>query len=545
MKSINFAKVMKSSFRILYLEDDRADVELVRAKLEDEGFTCDIIHVETQADFVATLNNGGFDVILADYRLPSFDGLTALSIARERTPEVPFIFLSGTMGEELAIETLKKGATDYVLKQRLSRLGPAIRRALEEAEEHLERRKAEESVKEYQEHLEEMVKERTAQLKMTNERLEQEIADRKRIEEILRESETRYRIVADNTYDWEFWLNPEGKFLYSSPSCKRITGHDAEKFMSDPDLLDRIIHPDDRPVFLSHRYESGEKSVSETEFRVVRPDGSYRWISHICQPVFDEGGHFLGRRGSNRDITKRKKAEEGLKRISDELMRSNADLQQFAYAASHDLQEPLRVIEGFIKLLARRYESKLDAKAGEFIGYIIEGVKGMRALIKDLLEYSRVGTRDINLKRTDFSEAVDKAVFSLKVAVEESGAVITHDPLPTIRADIVQMSRLFQNLIGNAIKFHGKGAPEIHISAEKKEDGYIFSVRDNGIGIDPRDTERIFAVFQRLHTRGEYPGTGIGLAICKRIVERHGGKIRVESKKGKGSTFYFTIPEAR
>ena len=546
MKSISSPIAAKSSFCILYLEDDRTDVELVRAKLEDEGFTCNIINVETQADFIEALNNGGFEVILADYKLPSFDGLTALSIAREKVPGVPFIFLSGSMGEELAIETLKKGATDYVLKQRLSRLGPAIRRALEEAEEHLERRKAEESVKEYQEHLEEMVKERTAQLKMTNERLEQEIADRKRMEEILRKSETRYRIVADNTYDWEFWLSPEGKFLYCSPSCKRITGYDAEEFMSDPDLLDRIIHPDDRSVFLSHRHEAGEKSVSdEIEFRIVRPDGSYRWISHICQPVFDEGGPFLGRRGSNRDITKRKKAEEGLKRISDELMRSNADLQQFAYAASHDLQEPLRVIEGFIKLLARRYEKKLDAKAEEFIGYAIEGVKGMRALIKDLLEYSRVGTRDINLKPTDFSEVVDKAVFNLKTAVEESGAVITHDPLPTIRADSVQMGRLLQNLIGNAIKFRGNKAPDIHISAERNENGWTFSVRDNGIGIDPQNAGRIFAVFQRLHTKEEYPGTGIGLAICKRIVERHGGKIWFKSEKGKGSTFYFTIPDTR
>ena len=546
MKTISPPRAAKSSFRILYLEDDRNDVELVRAKLEEEGLACSMIPVETEADFITALNNYGFDVILADYKLPSFDGLAALSIARKKAPDVPFIFVSGSMGEELAIDTLKRGATDYVLKQRLSRLGPAIRRALEEAEEHLERRKAEEEVKKYQEHLEEMVKERTAQLNLTNEQLEQEIADRKRMEEILLESEARYRIVADNTYDWEFWLNPDGKFLYCSPSCKRITGCDAEEFMSDPDLLDRIIHPDDRSVFLKHIHEVGEKAVSdEIEFRIVRPDGSYRWIGHICQPVFDKGGLFLGRRGSNRDVTKRKRAEDGLKKISDELVRSNADLQQFAYAASHDLQEPLRVIEGFIKLLAKRYEKKLDAKAEEFIGFAIEGVKGMRALIKDLLDYSRVGTRDINLRPTDFSEAVDRAVFNLKEAVEESGAVITHDPLPTIRADIMQMSRLFQNLIGNAIKFRGKKTPDIHISAERNENGWTFSVRDNGIGIDTENAERIFAVFQRLHTREEYPGTGIGLAVCKRIVERHGGKIWVKSKEGKGSTFCFTIPDAR
>jgi signal transduction histidine kinase len=416
MKSISPEKAAKSLFHILYLEDDRNDVEIVRAKLQDERLACGIVPVETEADFITALNDDRFDVILADYKLPSFDGLAALSIAREMAPDVPFIFVSGSMGEELAIDSLKRGATDYVLKQRLSRLGPAIRRALKEAEEHLERRKAEEEVKKYQEHLEEMVKERTVQLRMTNERLQQEIADRK-------------------------------------------------------------------------------------------------------------------------------EAEEELKKISDELTRSNADLQHFAYAVSHDLQEPLRVIEGFIKLLEKRYQNKLDVKAKEFIGYTIEGVQRMRALIKDLLEYSRVGTSGIDIKPTDFSEAVDRAVFNLKKAVEESGAVITHDPLPTIRADIIQMGRLFQNLIGNAIKFCEKKTPDIRISAEKGEHGWTFFVRDNGIGIDPENVERIFAVFQRLHTREEYPGTGMGLAICKRIVERHGGKIWVKSEKGKGATFCFTIPE--
>jgi len=200
---------MNSSFRILYLEDDKNDVELVQANLREEGFACDVTHVETQADFVSALDRGEFDLILADYKLPAFDGLSALAIAREKTPGVPFIFLSGVMGEELTIETLKNGATDYVLKQRLSRLGPAIHRALKEAEEHLERRKAEEELKKYKERLEELVKDRTIELRMANEQLS--------------ESETRYRIVADNTYDWEFWLSPEGKFLYSSPSCRRVT----------------------------------------------------------------------------------------------------------------------------------------------------------------------------------------------------------------------------------------------------------------------------------------------------------------------------------
>jgi PAS domain S-box-containing protein len=368
--------------------------------------------------------------------------------------------------------------------------------------------------------------------------------NRQRTEERLKKSETKYRIIADNTYAWEFWLNPDGKFIYVSPSCKRITGYDADEFLADPDLADHIIHPDDRSIVINHRHDMGAKGVSdEIEFRIIRRDGSYRWVSHICQPVFDEDGHFLGRRGSNRDSTLRKQAEEELKRTSDELARSNADLQQFAMSASHDLQEPLRVIEIFIIQLARRYKDKLDKKADEFIEYTVDGVKRMQQLIKDLLEYSKVGTKGIDLHPTDFSRAVDEAVLNLKTAIEEIDAVVTRDELPTLAADTSKISRLFQNLIGNALKFHGKETLKVHISAERKGNEWVFSVKDNGIGIDPTQAERVFVIFQRLHVREEYPGTGIGLAICKRIVERHGGRIWVESKPRKGSTFHFTIPD--
>jgi len=234
----------------------------------------------------------------------------------------------------------------------------------------------------------------------------------------------------------------------------------------------------------------------------------------------------------------RKKLEESI----NELARSNADLQQFAYIAAHDLNEPLSVIEWFIKLLNKRYKNRLDVDADEFISPIIDGVRRMQDLINALLEYSKVGTKDINLKPLDFNIAVDDAVMNLKAAMEESGATVTRDELPVLAADASQIRRLFQNLIGNAIKFHGEQPLRVHVSAERSENEWLFSVRDTGIGIDPKQTERIFVVFQRLHTREEYPGTGIGLAICKRIVERHGGRIWIESEIGKGSTFYFTIP---
>jgi len=242
------------------------------------------------------------------------------------------------------------------------------------------------------------------------------------------------------------------------------------------------------------------------------------------------------------DITEHKRREEELKKLSEELARSNTDLRDFAYVASHDLKKPLQSIEGFAKLLARRYKGKLDAKADEFIEYIGSGVKRMQMFIKDLLEYSQVGAKEKKFKPTDCSGVVQKAVGNLQAAIEESNAVVTYDELPTVMVDTPQMISLLQNLIDNAIKFRGEEAPRIYISAERKGDEWVFSIRDNGIGIDPKDSERIFGMFQRLHGSTDYPGTGIGLAICKKIIERHGGQIWVESEAGKGSTFYFTMP---
>ena len=255
--------------------------------------------------------------------------------------------------------------------------------------------------------------------------------------------------------------------------------------------------------------------------------------------------HFRGRRavlGVIQDITERKRAEEKLKVTLADLERSNKELEQFAYVASHDLQEPLRMVSSYTQLLARRYQGQLDAEANEFIAYAVDGANRMQGLINDLLAYSRVGTRGKGFEPTDCTAVLDQALANLKAAMEKSGAVVTHDPLPTVMADNLQLVQLFQNLIGNAIKFHVEKPPRIHVSAEQKGNEWVFSVRDNGIGIDPQYAERIFIIFQRLHTREEYPGTGIGLAICKKIVERRGGRIWVESQLGKGSTFYFTIP---
>ncbi len=225
-----------------------------------------------------------------------------------------------------------------------------------------------------------------------------------------------------------------------------------------------------------------------------------------------------------------------------ELARSNADLKAFAHVVSHDLKEPLRVITGFLRLLEKRYKDKLDKNGMEYIKFTVDSAKRMDELIKDILEYSQVGTKSKEFKTVDCLSVFSKAIFNLQVAILESGALVTHDNLPTVMGDSTLLTSLFQNLLGNAIKFHGAETPKVHISAERKENEWVFSVRDNGIGIDLQFQEQIFTAFRRLHARDEYPGTGIGLATCKKIVEYHGGRIWAESEPGKGSTFFFTLP---
>ena len=243
-----------------------------------------------------------------------------------------------------------------------------------------------------------------------------------------------------------------------------------------------------------------------------------------------------------RDITTRKKGEADLLNKMEELNRSNEELGQFAYIASHDLQEPLRMVASYTQLLSRRYKGKLDSDADDFIAFAVDGAGRMQRLIQDLLTYSRVGTKGQDLLETSSEEALQHALINLRGSIEASGAQVTHDPLPIVTADEMQLIQLFQNLVGNAIKYQSPGVPEVHISAiQNGGKKWMFSVKDNGLGIDPQYFEKIFGMFQRLHKREEFAGTGIGLAICKKIVERHGGSIAVESEPGKGSTFSFAL----
>ncbi|MGE5379228.1 MAG: sensor histidine kinase, partial [Candidatus Aminicenantes bacterium] len=270
-------------------------------------------------------------------------------------------------------------------------------------------------------------------------------------------------------------------------------------------------------------------------------DGSFYWVDTTIVPLTNREGKLSKYLAIRFDITPQKQIEEEMIKALLDVEQSNSELEQFAYIASHDLQEPLRMIASYSQLLTRRYEGKLDSKADQYINYITEGVQRMQTLIMDLLHYSRTATSKEDLKPVDLNIVMTEVLTDLKVAVETSHADIRVSPLPALMANHTQIRQLFQNLIGNAIKFRGDEIPVIEVGALEEAERWLFSIKDNGIGIDQEYSEKVFMLFQRLNDREKYPGTGIGLAVCKKIVERHGGKIWIESEAGKGTTFFFTI----
>jgi PAS domain S-box-containing protein len=378
-----------------------------------------------------------------------------------------------------------------------------------------------------------------------------DINEHKLAQEALRQSEEKLRSVIDNSLDMIYSLNLQtGRYEYVSPASEKILGYSPEEVTRRSLEESRAtIHPEDVQRLDENVIElitaKGASTASRIRYRVKHKELGYRWMNDSRSVIYDEENTPLSIVGSMRDITDRKDMEEKLTQAMTELARSNTELERFAYVASHDLQEPLRMVASYTQLLARRYKGKLDSDADEFIGYAVDGATRMQQLINALLDYSRVGTRGKSFEPTNCENILNQVVANLQAAVKESDAVLTHDHLPTVMADATQMVQLFQNLVSNAIKFRSEKKPRVHVGAERNGTEWIFSVRDNGIGIDPQNFDRIFVIFQRLHGRGEYPGTGIGLAICRKIIERLKGRIWVESQPGKGATFYFTIPITR
>jgi PAS domain S-box-containing protein len=372
----------------------------------------------------------------------------------------------------------------------------------------------------------------------------EDITDRKRAEEALlaeRDRAQRYldiagvMIVAIDAQQRVTLVNQKGCEILGCAESEIVGKNWFDTFLPQR-LRERV-----KDVF--RQMMTGEtQAVEYFENPIVTSSGEERLIAWHNRLLKDTEGRITGTLSSGQDITERVRAEQSLKQTLEDLERSNRELEQFAYVASHDLQEPLRMVSSYTQLLARRYQDQLDQDAHDFITYAVEGAERMQRLINDLLAYSRVGTRGQPFLEIDSERVLEQALANLRTAIEETDAVITHDALPTVVADESQLVQVFQNLVGNAIKFRAETPSAIHVDAEQHDGEWLFSVSDNGIGIEPQYHDRIFVIFQTLHAGDEYPGTGIGLALCKHIVERHGGRIWVESELGKGATFYFTIP---
>jgi PAS domain S-box-containing protein len=362
-----------------------------------------------------------------------------------------------------------------------------------------------------------------------------------------RESEAKYRALMEAAPDAMVVVDQSGEIVLLNAQAEKQFGYHRNELLGQK--ITNIIPEGFAERIIADALRSTEDALAQQigtgiELNALRKDGSGFPIEIMLSPLKNADGILVT--AAIRNITGRKKAEAHLLDKVEQLNRSNEELEQFAYIASHDLQEPLRMVASYTQLLARRYKGKLDSDADEFIAFAVDGANRMQRLIQDLLVFSRVGTQGRAMTSISSEAALQMALRNLAGAIEASGAVITHDPLPVICADEMQLTQLFQNLVGNAIKYQKPGIPRIHVSAVKNGwRKWMFSVKDNGLGIEPQYFDRIFGMFQRLHKREEFDGTGIGLAICKKIVERHGGNITIESELGEGSTFHFALNESK
>jgi PAS domain S-box-containing protein len=495
--------------RVLLLEDSPDDAGLILHELRRAGFEPIGDRVETERDFLAHLDPAP-EIILSDYHLPQFDALQALRLVRERGVDVPVILVTGAVGEEAAVECLRQGAVDYLLKDRLARLGQAVTHALEG---------------------------------------QQARAGRRRAEAALRDSEARKTAILETAVEGILTIDERGLIESLNPAAERLFGYSADEVLGqNVKMLMPSPYREEHDRYLDSYLTTGRSKIlgiGREVFGCKKDGTTFPMELALSEVLLGDRRLFTG---MIRDISDRKQAEQRLKFYAAELeernavlARSNQDLNDFAHVASHDLQEPLRMVSRFTQRLAQRYQDRLDEKANQYIEFAVEGCHRMQGLIQDLLAYSRVNTQGQPPEPVDSVAVLARTLGDLRVAIAEAGAEITHDLMPTVAADATQLGQLFQNLIGNALKFRSAEPPRIHISARRDDGLWTFGVADNGIGIDPAYFERIFTVFQRLHTREEYPGTGIGLAVCKKIVERHGGRIWVESTLGQGTTFFFTL----
>ncbi len=479
------ASVKESARKILIVEDESITALDLRAVLGKLGYDIPAI-VSNGEEAIARAATMRPDLILMDIHIKGpIDGIATAEQIRRRF-DVPVVYLTAYGDEDTLQRARVTEPFGYLLK-------PFAERELEIAVEAA--------------------------------------LFRHQLERRLVENERWMAATLGSIADGVIATGRDGRVRLINPAAEKLTGVPASDATGR--RLDEVL--EDREVEGAGDLAGGTERVLRTADGVEHP------IERSTTAIHDGGDDVIGTVTIFRDISERKHAESELASQSRELARSNAELEQFAYVASHDLREPLRMVASYVQLLAKRYRGQLDKDADEFIGFAVDGVTRMQALIDDLLTYSRVGRGGGEHARIDCEKVFDQAVWNLQTSAREQGASITRGPLPRVLGDEIQLVQLFQNLIGNAIKFHGAAAPEIRLGAEARGRFWRFTCDDNGIGIDPKYAERIFVIFQRLHTRAKYPGTGIGLAICKKIVERHGGQIGVEPSPSGGARFWFTL----
>jgi len=372
--------------------------------------------------------------------------------------------------------------------------------------------------------------------------LEADLQERARIDLALRKSEEKFS-VAFQTFPDAVLLAvlSSGELIEVNEAFTQIIGHPREQAIGRTTIdLGMWAEPEERKIYAAEMEQTGRVVARETTFR--RASGEV-FVAELASETLELDGS-LCVLSVIRDVTQARQAERELLHRTEDLARSNRDLEQFAYVASHDLQEPLRMVINYTQLLQRRYSDKLDDDAKDFMGFAVEGARRMQTLITELLAYSRVETKGQPFESANLDAALDEALRNLRVAIEDAGAVITHDEMPVAFCDQAQIRQVFQNLIGNAVKFHGNEPPRIHVGVRREADVWVISVKDNGIGIESEYFEEVFRIYRRLQSREAYPGTGMGLAICKRIIERHGQHLWVESAPGLGTTFFFTLQAA-
>jgi len=503
----------------ILLVDDRADgLTTLQAVLRNPEYN--LVPASSGAEALRLLLKQEFVLILMDVQMPDMDGFetAALIKTQESLQHVPIIFVTGVFGDTRHTHHgYKVGAVDYVTKP----YDPYILKSKVAVLVELHRKT--QQLRQFE--------------KAEHERKLLQLRQRLEIEH-LRRRERELSDFLENATIGLHWIGPEGTILWANKAELELLGYSAReyigqhisKFHADQSVIDDIL-----------RRLTEDQAIQNYVASIRCKDGSIKRVA-ISSNVYREDGQFIHTRCFTHDITAEWEAEEKARKVTEALYRSNRELEHFAHVISHDLKEPLRMINVYVQLLEKHYGGKLDSKAEGFMGYVVDGAQRMQNLIEDLLKISQVGTHSPDLRQVDLGKVLEAATLNLQVLIAETRAKITYQALPTVKAESTELIQVFQNLIANAIKFRDRQPPSIHISADKCGGEWLVQVSDNGIGIKPEFQEKIFVIFQRLHSKEEYPGTGVGLAICKKIVERHGGRIWVDSTLGKGATFHFTLP---